>query len=168
MRLLYLLRHAKSSWGDPGLDDLDRPLAGRGRRAAAKMGEYLLRERISPALVLCSPARRTRETLECIAPALGLDSRTEIDDGLYGAGAEELLERLRRLPPKLPTVMVIGHNPGMQALAVTLSGKGPQTERLRMKFPTGALAAFALRSGWRDLAPGEVRLTGFVVPRELE
>ncbi len=169
MRVVHLLRHAKSSWEDPGLLDAERPLAPRGRRAARAMAEYLRREGIGPALIICSAAKRTRETLELVAEALP-DVPAQVEQELYGAGEEDLLLRLRKLPATVTSVLLIGHNPALQELAVALAGSGePETlDRLRAKMPTGALATLqAPVSGWRDLCPGRAELVAFVVPREL-
>lgn len=163
------MRHAKSSWEDPGHRDAERPLAPRGRRAARAMAEHLRREGIRPALILCSPARRTHETLELVAPAMpGVPTRVEQE--LYGASDEDLLLRLRELPATVPSVLLIGHNPGLQALAVALTGSGERDAlvRLRAKMPTGALATLqAPVSTWRDLGAGGAELVAFVTPREL-
>jgi phosphohistidine phosphatase len=152
---LYLLRHAKSSWKDASLDDHDRPLAGRGRKASKAIGRYLRDHDIEPELVLCSSAKRARQTLERLGPA-GVDARIEPE--LYGAGAHDLLERLHAVPEAVTSVMLIGHNPGMQQLAFLLAG-------LDDKFPTAALATFEC-SGWRTLDQAE--LIDYVRPRELE
>src|SRR5262245_41814146 len=112
MKRLYLLRHAKSSWKDVSLSDHDRPLAGRGRRASKAMARHLRDRGIEPDLVLCSTARRARETLDRIAPALGTTA-IEIEPGLYGASAHGLLERLHGVQDEIESVMLIGHNPGM-------------------------------------------------------
>jgi phosphohistidine phosphatase len=163
VKRLYLLRHAKSSWSDPSLADEERPLAPRGRRAAKKLAKELRRRQIRPTLVLCSSSRRTQETLELIGPALG-DPAVEVEQGLYGAGSDGLLARLRAVSDSVGSVLVIGHNPGLQDLALRLA-PGSQ---LRKKFPTGALAAFELDAeSWSGLSKTEARLAAFVVPREL-
>jgi phosphohistidine phosphatase len=167
MRTLYLLRHGKSSWKDETLPDRDRPLAGRGRKAANRMAEYVQAEGIAPALVLCSPARRTRETLDRLLPGLGRDVEVEIDEALYGAGADDLLERLRGVPSAVPSVMLVGHNPGLEELALSLAGGGERLPDLRAKYPTGALAILVFTESWQDLRPGAAELAGFVKPREL-
>jgi phosphohistidine phosphatase len=151
MRRLYLLRHAKSSWDDESLADHDRPLSGRGRRAADAIGRHLRAEGIEPELVLCSSAARTRETLARI----GLSG--EIERDLYGASASELFARVRELPRSLESVLVIGHNPGMHDLALALTGEPVD------KYPTGALATIEL-DDW-NAASG--RMVAFVRPREL-
>jgi phosphohistidine phosphatase len=164
MSRLYLLRHAKSSWSDPGLADHDRPLAPRGRRAAKAIGRYLREQDVEPALVLCSTAARTRETLQRI----DVDRREErIERGLYSADAEALLARLREVPDEVRSVMLIGHNPGVQDLALLLARPGPELRALEAKFPTAALASFAV-AGWSTLGPGTAELIDFVRPRDLE
>src|SRR3954451_4780007 len=140
MKTLYLLRHAKSSWDHPGLADHDRPLAPRGRQAARLMADHLRAEQIVPALVLCSPARRTQETLEALTAAPGDDVPVRIEEDLYGASEEDLLEHLRALREDLDSAMLIGHNPGIQYLAVNLAAGGEALDQLRQKYPTGALA----------------------------
>ncbi len=166
MRHLYLLRHAKSSWEDPGLADRDRPLATRGRKAVTKVARHLRAEGIRPELVLCSSATRARETLEGLTEALG-GADVTLDDGLYAAEADQLLERLRRVPDGIGSVMLIAHNPGLQDLAIDLASSGPDLERVREKFPTGALATIGLAGSWHDLAPGLGVLESLVVPRDL-
>ena len=169
MKVIHLLRHAKSSWEDPSQRDAERPLAPRGRRAARAMARHLGHEGIGPALILCSPAQRTRETLALIADALP-DVPVQVEEELYGADEEQLLARLRSLPPTVPSVLVVGHNPGLHELAVALAGRGEPgaLARLRTKMPTGALATLqAPGSHWRDLLPGGAELVAFVVPREL-
>ena len=167
MKTLYLLRHAKSSWDDPGLADHDRPLAPRGRKAAKLIAKHLRSSEIAPALVLCSPARRTRETLEAIAPALGDDGAVEFEHDIYGASAGELLDRLREIPDTIESAMLIGHNPSIQTLALTLAGGGGDLETLGLKDPTGALATLTFEGSWADLDPGAAELAGFVRPRDL-
>lgn len=160
---LFLLRHAKSSWDDPSLDDHDRPLAPRGRKAAKTMAEHVLRERIRPSLVLCSSAQRTRETLDRVSPP----GEVLIEPELYGATEDGLLERLRRVPSTVGSVMLIGHNPGMEDLAVMLAGSGIQLPEIKLKFPTAALATLAFEGEWSNLRPGCAELAAFVTPREL-
>jgi phosphohistidine phosphatase len=163
VRRLYLLRHAKSSWDDPSLADHERPLAPRGVKAGRKLARHLRREGIGVDLVICSSARRTRETLELIRPALG-DAEVEIEDGLYAADSERLLARLRQLPGSAGAVLLISHNPGLHDLALMLA---PDDERLREKFPTGALASFAVATRWSRLGESRAELLAYIVPREI-
>jgi phosphohistidine phosphatase len=165
---LYLLRHAKSSWDDPKLSDHERPLAPRGRRAAKRIADHLSRERIEPELVLCSSAVRTRQTLELIRPAFGSATNVTFEDALYAASADELLERVRRLPAEVVSAMLIGHNPGLQQLGLELASSGTDLQRLETKFPTAALATLAVAdTTWSRLVPGDAVLTAYVVPKEL-
>jgi phosphohistidine phosphatase len=160
-RKLFLLRHAKSSWDEPGLADHDRPLAPRGRKAATRMGEHVRGEQIRVALVLCSSARRARDTLDLVAPP----GEVRIERELYGATAIELLERLRRVPDDVDAVMLVGHEPAIRDLTVRLVGSGSElTDR---KFPTGALATLTVTGPWSTLAPAHAELAAFVRPREL-
>jgi phosphohistidine phosphatase len=167
---LYLLRHAKSSWDDPALADHDRPLAPRGRRASKAIAEYLRKERITPELVLCSSATRTRETLDSISA--GFDDEVQpkiaVEAGIYAASASDLLARLHGVTGDVGSVMVIGHHPAIMELALHLAGRGTLVPQLREKFPTAALATLTFRDSWRDLAPGAAELVAFVKPRDLE
>ena len=164
---LFVLRHAKSSWDDPGLPDRERPLAPRGRRAVAVLHDYVRSRGIEPALVLCSSARRTRETLKGVEPG----GEQLIEDELYDADAGALIERLRRVSADAPSVMMIGHNPAMQLLVVRLAGvantEDSRLEDLRRKFPTGGLATLEFDCAWSDLGPGRARLTDLVRPKHL-
>jgi phosphohistidine phosphatase len=165
--MVYLLRHAKSDWSDQTLPDHARPLAPRGRRDAKRIAKHLRQCGIEPTLVLCSSAERTRETLELIRPALGA-APAQIEDGLYAASCDELLKRLRALPEPSASALVIGHNPGLQDLALLLTAPTRKRRRLEAKFPTAALATLAVpHATWRELARGDATLTTFVVPKEL-
>ena len=166
---LYVLRHAKSSWEDPGLEDHERPLAPRGRRAAELIGAHLRVQRIQPELVLCSSSRRTRETLQGVAPG----GQAIIEPELYGATAVELVERLHLVSEPTGAVMVIGHNPAMQTLVLKLAGgqgrspAGSLLADVELKFPTGALATLAFDGEWRNLSFGAAQLLAFVRPKAL-
>ena len=118
--------------------------------------------------MLCAAATRARDTLERVRPGLGPQARVEPDPGLYAASAAELLERLRRLPDALPSVMLVGHNPGLQDLALLLVREEAGRERLEGELPTGTLATLTLRRlTWSGLHPGEAELTELVRPRDL-
>jgi len=171
VKTLYLLRHGKSSWKDRSLADPDRPLNDRGRRAAALMGDYLRREAIQPRLILCSAARRARETLVGLEAMTGDGGvPTLIEEALYMSDPEDLLLRLNRVEDSVPSVMVIGHNPGLQELALTLVGDGGDLgRRIAIKYPTAALAVFtAAVSRWQDLRSGGARLERFIRPKDLQ
>jgi phosphohistidine phosphatase len=157
---LLLMRHAKSSWDDPSLADHDRPLAPRGRHAAQLMGTHLRQEGTSISLVLCSSAHRARETLDLVGP----NGDVRIEGELYGASANQLVERLQRVSEETGTVMLVGHNPAIHELAVTLTGDSQLADR---KFPTGALATVSFGGSWRQLGPGGAKLLAFVTPKQL-
>jgi phosphohistidine phosphatase len=168
VRTVILLRHGKSNWSDSTLADIDRPLAPRGERAAKKLAKYIRRKKIRPTLVLCSPSLRTRQTLEAVEASLGKRCTVEIVPQLYAASEQELLERLQALPETVSSVMLIGHNPGLQNLALLLASRGSDLPQLEEKFPTGALATLAVRSeSWTALGAGEAELVDYVVPRQL-
>jgi phosphohistidine phosphatase len=168
MKQLFLLRHAKSSWDDPDLADHDRPLAPRGRRAATLIAEHMRAERLSPELVLCSSAARTRETLERLAPALGEGVQVQIEPELYGASDERLLERLRAVDDGVESLMLIGHNPGVEQLALRLAARGEKLAEVRRKYPTAALATLEFDGRWTELRSGGAELTDFVTPKQLK
>ena len=165
---LWLLRHAKSSWDDPDMQDVDRPLAPRGARAAARMRDHIDAEGMRPELVLCSSALRTRETLGRVLPGLGPEMTVRIEPSLYSFEADQLLDRLREVPGDVGSVMLIGHNPAMQELGSVLAAEGDRLDELRKGFPTAALAELDVPVGsWEELKPGSGRLERFVLPREL-
>lgn len=168
---LILLRHAKSSWDDPFMADFDRPLAKRGRKAGKRVAAWLKQHAIRPDLVLCSPAVRTRETLELIADAIGATGPVVYEKSLYLADADELLARLRATDHGAGCVMIIGHNPGMQELAIALLRADAKRNRAKLaeKFPTATIACFDVPiAAWTNLQPGQATLTNFVRPADLD
>jgi phosphohistidine phosphatase len=168
MKKLTLMRHAKSSWDDPNLEDHKRPLTGRGRKAATQMAKYLEELHLPPTIVLCTSAARARQTLELIRPALGDHATVKIEPKLYGAGSKDLLTRLRRVSQTAPSVLLVGHNPAIQDLVMELATDGPLAEQIRRKFPTAALAMFNVDvTEWRNLAPTTSSLVEFVTPKGL-
>ena len=168
MKHLHLLRHAKSSWKDRSLPDEQRPLAPRGVRASARMAEHIAQAELSVELVACSPARRARDTLEAIRPALGPNVEVRTEPALYGAGPDDLLDFVRELPEEVDCALLVGHNPGLQSFALRLAASGQEVDTLAAKYPTGALASLALEiESWREAAFGGAMLESFVRPREL-
>ncbi len=173
MRTLLLLRHAKSSWAEPTVTDHDRPLTPRGIRAAGQIAAHLLSEGTRPALVLCSSARRAQETLDVLRPAIGDSADVRIEHDLYGADATTILRRLGAVDPSVASAMVVGHNPGLQQLAIELSGDGDggadasALQQLRTKFPTAALATITFDAEWARLKAGRGHLASLVLPRQL-
>jgi phosphohistidine phosphatase len=171
VKIILLLRHAKSGWGQPGLDDHDRPLNKRGERAAEAIAEHIVHNAPRPDLILCSTAVRTRQTLAPLVHRLAQPAPPiALEKGLYLASEPALLVRLRAVPDDVRTVLLIGHNEGIGELAEALAGTGDPTalDRLHEKYPTGGLTTFEVPDGpWRDLAPGDGDLLAFVRPRDL-
>lgn len=171
MRRLYLLRHAKSSWADPGLADFDRPLNRRGQEAAPRMGKYMREEALEPDLVLCSAARRAQETWELVARELDKESAVKVQRSLYLATPSRLLATINRQASEVEGLLLVGHNPGMETLSARLAGaesKRKAVLSLQEKFPTATLAVFDCDiADWSDLEEGGGRLVRLVKPREL-
>jgi len=122
MKILLLLRHAKSSWKDPDLPDFNRPLNGRGRRAAKTIGRYIKENDLEPELVLSSPAVRARETIDIALRAARLRVEVRYDERIYEADAQRLMEVISQIEENLTSVMVVGHNPGIEELLRLLTG----------------------------------------------
>ena len=171
MRNLLLLRHAKSSWDDSALDDFERPLSQRGRETAPLMASYMASHNLQPDYVLCSSAVRTQQTLSLVLPAFGPRPPAVVyDDALYLAEPRALLARLATLGGTCHHVLLVGHNPGLHALALELTGAGERRElaHLALGFPTAALASIEFVAGrWGEIAPGQGRLRLFVTPKQL-
>ncbi len=166
MQQLLLLRHAKSSWDDAAQSDHARPLNARGRQAASAMRAVMRDFRLLPDVVLVSSARRTRQTLEALAP---WDETPIIEpmDRLYLAEAERIRDVVRGVSETVRSLLVIGHNPGLHDFAVMLaeqSDGSQMAQRLSEGFPTGALAEFSVARRWRELGEGDGRLVRFVSP----
>jgi phosphohistidine phosphatase len=168
MRSLYLLRHAKSDWDGSGVADFDRPLSERGFSAAPKMGQFMAENKLIPDRILCSAANRTRQTLSALLPHLGDVADIEIMESIYSGGAQEYFNLLRSQENEAETILLIGHNPSIQGLALALSGEGDQSMREQMfaKYPTAGLSVikFAIES-WNDIDQGKGNLELFTTPR---
>jgi phosphohistidine phosphatase len=171
MLTLSLLRHAKSSWDNPELSDYERPLSKRGTRAASEIGQYLMREKLVPDLVLCSGALRTRATLALVLAEIGPPApEVRYEDGLYLATPDAMLALVHPVEAAFRHLMLIGHNPGIHALALGLVGEGARKTigLLAREFPTGALARLVFDAeAWSDLKTASGRLERFVTPRRL-
>ncbi|MFB7460463.1 SixA phosphatase family protein [Streptomyces sp. NPDC088337] len=167
LRRLVVLRHAKSAWPE-GVADHDRPLAPRGRRDAPAAGRALAEADCLPDLALCSTALRARQTWDLASAQWGTPPPVRHDRRLYAADVPELLAAVREAPPEVETLLLIGHNPGLEDLVLELAGDGldDTLERLRTKFPTSAIAVLSWYGpGWPSLAPGAALLTELTVPR---
>ena len=170
MKTLYLLRHAKSDWDDPGMRDIDRPLASRGRKAARRIGHALAGLGAPPDLALCSSARRATETLDRVLAALDDRPVAETREDLYLSGWLVLLGAVQEVPDLVGRVLLVAHNPDLHVLTRQLAGGGaPEALRaLAEGYPTGALAVLEFPGpGWSDVAPGTGMLRHFIRPREL-
>jgi len=161
MRILYLLRHAKSSWNDPTLRDFDRPLKKRGREAAERIGERMASETLSNPLVICSPAVRTRETAEVVLASAKLQVEPRFDERIYEASLRELVEIVTEIPNDKEVAIMIGHNPGFEELLSFLTGE-------HRRIPTCALAKIRFGDvSWNEVRAGEGSLEWFIAPKEL-
>ena len=170
MPRLLLLRHAKSSWADASLADRDRPLSPRGRHAAALMAAEIERRGLHPDRILCSPAKRARETLAALLPHLGDEARIAITASLYEPSSGDYCAIIAGRGADARTLLVIGHNPVIQATALLLAaGPAKVKAELAAKLPTGALVVidFPL-AAWADLSPETGRIALFLTPADLE
>ncbi|MGW1198117.1 SixA phosphatase family protein [Streptomyces sp. NPDC002536] len=164
-RRIVLLRHAKADW--PDVDDHDRPLAERGRKDAPAAGRWLAGSGIPLDLALCSTAARTRETWKLAAHELERRPRTVYEDRIYEASAGELIALINETSDEVGDVLLIGHNPGMHALADALAGSAEGDALARMNrsgFPTSAIAVLAVTGSWKSVEHSSARLVSFWTP----
>jgi phosphohistidine phosphatase len=170
MRRLMLLRHAKAEKGSAGGRDFDRGLAQRGRDESPRMGDYMAHHELNPDLVVASPARRVRETWELVAPAFRPAPPVLWEERLYEVEGKTILKLLKDIATDAPTLLVVGHNPGLQDFAklVIASGDVEARERLNENLPTAGLLVidFAFNK-WDKLHARSGRLDRFVSPRLL-
>jgi phosphohistidine phosphatase len=162
VKTLFLLRHAKSSWKDQSLPDFERPLNRRGKHAAEKIGKYLKHEMIVPELILSSPAVRARETIDRVAKAAKWDIEVRFDQRIYEAAGLLLLEVISQIENERKTVLLVGHNPGIEQLLMLFTG-------ISKNMPTAALARIEIKaSKWATAADKRARLAWLVKPRDLD
>lgn len=170
MRRLLLLRHAKAESPD-GIDDAMRPLAERGRRDAQEMGKAIMREGFVPDFAMISTALRTRQTWDLASPQFGIKVRTREENGLYAASERIILEFVRTAPDDVKTLMIVGHNPGLERLARSFarSGDADAIRRIEKKYPTCGLAVIELPvNAWKEASPPAGRLEMFLTPKTLD
>lgn len=161
MKTIHLLRHAKSSWKDPGMSDFERPLNGRGRESAPLVGQFIRQKQIRPDMILCSPAERARETAALVVKAANLDSELRFDERIYEADAARLLAVVSQIDEPYAVALLVGHNPGMEDLIETLTGE-------RESMPTAALARIVLDvEKWSKVRERTGRLDWLVRVKEL-
>jgi phosphohistidine phosphatase len=170
-RRLILLRHAKSAWPD-GVPDHKRPLAPRGRRDAPAAGRWLRESGCVPDRVLCSTAARTRETWQLAEEALGAQPQTVFEDRVYDASIMDVLDLARQAPADVRTLLIVGHDPAMRGLTLELAGgarddaEAALLARVRVKYPTAAIAVLSFSGEWPELGSGGAQLAEFVVPED--
>ena len=161
MRILYLLRHAKSSWTDASLADFERPLKDRGREAAEQIGRFLAERKADISLLVSSPSVRTRQTVDIVLRNASLAVQPLFDERIYEASLNTLVRVVTELPDDQKTALLVGHNPGMEELLAFLAYETRQ-------MPTCALAKINLEcSSWREVGRGSGRLDWFVTPKDL-
>jgi phosphohistidine phosphatase len=166
-RELLILRHAKSDWDAPSSSDFDRPLAKRGKRDAPRLGEWLYREGLVPDLVVSSPAERARQTALKVCTSMDFKKKKIVwDEEVYAAGVPALLGVLRRCPETAATVLLVGHNPGLEGLLRFLAGDEVETPPDGKLLPTATLARLEMPKDWSDLEPGCAQLVSICRPRK--
>ena len=170
MRRLILFRHAKSERGQPGENDHVRVLNPRGERDAPQLGAFMVKHALVPDFAVVSTAARTRQTWELASAAFNEAPRAVFDERIYDAAPQRILKVVKEVPPSVHTLLICGHNPGLEDLAAMLIGSGnvDAQQRLAEAFPTAALAVidFPL-DAWGKLRPHSGRLDRFVTPKSL-
>ena len=168
MKTLFLLRHAKSSWALADQRDFDRPLNDRGRGAALAMGREFRRLGLAAERIISSPAARTMETLAQVSAGYGARMPVDYRSDLYLASPETLIAHVRTTEEDCASLLVVGHYPGLQQLALALGTDGPLRREVMAKYPTGALAEIALPvDRWSEIGEGQGQIVRFLRPRDL-
>lgn len=171
MKTLTLLRHAKSGWDDPVARDYDRPLNAKGKRAAAMIGRHMRSLDLVFDHAIASPAMRVMETLEQIEAGYGRTIAPALDRRVYLASGATLLDVVHGFPAEAESVLLIGHNPGLEDLVLMLVADGADAlrEAVEDKYPTASIAELQFDTAdWADIATGTARLTRFIRPRDLD
>ena len=171
MKTLTLLRHAKSGWDDPVARDFDRPLNAKGKRAAAMVGRHMRSLHLVFDHAIASPAVRVMETLDEIESGYGRKVAPAWDRRVYLASAATLLDVIHGFPAETDSVLLIGHNPGLEDLVLMLvaDGANPLRDAVEDKYPTASIAELQFEAdSWADIVTGTARLTRFVRPRDLD
>lgn len=160
MKTLFLMRHAKSSWDNPDLVDFDRPLNKRGLKTAPFMGELMRKRKMNPDLILSSPAKRAAHTAKLVKEYGKLSAEIVYEERIYEATAHTLLIILSQLDNSIKAPLLVGHNPGLEALLKILTGQV-------LSIPTAALAKIALEiDDWQEISESRGRLEFLIRPRE--
>lgn len=162
MKTLYLVRHAKSSWKFPELEDFDRPLNGRGKRDAPMMGQRLRQAGVCPQLILSSPAQRTRKTARALAKAMGYSSDIRHDDALYDASSEQLLAAVQTVDDTVTTLLLVGHNPELTELVNQLT-----SHSIDNVVTAGVVSITFSVDHWSEVALGAGQFEKYDYPKRL-
>lgn len=169
MKKLTLLRHAKSTWDDPVARDFDRPLNRRGRKAARAVGAEMRRLGLEFDAAIASPAVRVKETLADVEQGYGRPLGADYDKRVYLATTDTLIDIVRSADDSAERLLLVGHNPGLESLAIELTSGSGLRDEVAIKYPTGALAEIELPAEeWADVRPGTGRLVRFIRPRDLD
>jgi phosphohistidine phosphatase len=171
MTILTVLRHAKSSWDEPEVNDFDRPLNERGRRAAKAVGRELERRHVRFDRVFASPALRVRQTIDLLAEGLGGELDVTFDEAIYENEADALFHFVRSIPETVHAPLLVGHNPGLQRLVLKLTCEDDRGfhDRVRDKFPTAAVAVLKLPAErWAEVEPASGEIAELILPKELD
>jgi phosphohistidine phosphatase len=170
MKTLTLLRHAKSAWDDPVERDFDRPLNGKGRRAASRMGRHIAELQLGFDKVVASPALRVIQTIEGVEAGLGQTFSVDYDKRIYMASAVTLLDVVHGTDEDCARLLMVGHNPGLEDLVLLLvpESAGGARDAVEEKYPTATLAELSFEGSWADLDERMAALTRFVRPRDLD
>ena len=167
-RQLLIMRHAKSAWDTDAPSDYDRPLAKRGRRDAPRMGSWLRERGLLPDAVISSPAKRAKQTAVRVCRELGVAKDAIVwDSRIYSADVADLLAVLDDCPNTAQSVLLVGHNPGLEEMLCHLCAGDVGNAGGDKLLPTGALAQLEIRGSWKGLGAGAARLVGMMRPREL-
>lgn len=163
MKRLYIVRHAKSTWDLPELEDIERPLSKRGKKDAPKMGKYLKKNKHIPEIIISSPAKRAFKTARLLAEELGYPEENIVkNENLYEAGLETLLDVIRNIEDKYEKAMIVGHNPGFNSLAEALGGETIDN------IPTCGVYCVDLDiKAWKDVSKGKGRMVFFDTPKKI-
>ena len=171
MKRLAILRHAKSSWNDPHLEDFNRPLNERGWKSARRVGRELEKRGVKFDLIIASPAARVRETIDGLTEKLKLNVEIRFEPRMYAASEETLLSIVREIHESSHAPLLVGHNPGLQQLIVALAHNGRDDLRssVEQKFPTAALATLELSAHrWIDVKPDSGKIADLILAKELD
>ena len=170
MKTIFLLRHAKSKWGDPNISDFDRPLADRGIKSAKKIGKYLKKKNYTPNVVYCSSALRAKQTCECINRIIKKKKNIIYKKDLYMSDSGTFIKFLKNTKDKYNSAMIISHNPGIENFAIEMiQNKDNEIyDNINAKYPTGGLVIIKLKnSNWSKLKFESGEVCEFIKPREL-